>query len=239
MLLIVAGLLVITSWELGTWFFVEQRPPAWHEIFTLMFVVSIITAVLSAWLARRAMSQQLCHAAEIELINAKLREIAITDAVTGVFNHRHFEIMLEQEWQKMQRLRHPLSCIMIDIDDFKKINDTYGHQAGDTILRQLAALLIREFREIDIISRYGGEEFTAILVEKPGYLGGLQHTMDRIRQKVYEERFQCAGVIIHITISVGGAMVPDGGATTPEELVRMADQAMYRAKNAGKNCCRT
>lgn len=240
MLVIVALLVVFIGWELSQWFFADGRKhPAWGEIFIMMFIVSIVTAVFSGWLARRALSQQLIHAAEIEAINTKLREIAITDAVTGVFNHRHFEIVLEQEWQRMQRLNHPLSCVMIDIDDFKKINDEYGHQAGDAILRQLAALLCREFREIDIISRYGGEEFTAILIEKPGHIAGLHHTMDRIRQKVAEERFYHEGKAIRITVSVGGAIVPESGATTPDELVRMADQAMYRAKNAGKNCCRT
>ncbi len=235
----VSTAIIFAAWELGEWFLVgHHEHPAWSEILRGMLAVSVVAAVLSAWLVRRATAEQSQHAIEIEAINTKLREIAITDAVTGVYNHRHFELVLEQEWQKMQRLQHPISCIMIDLDDFKKVNDLHGHQAGDAILHQFANLLMREFREIDIISRYGGEEFTAILIEKPGHLEGLRHTMDRIRQKIAEEKFQHYGKIIQITASLGGAMAPGSGATTPEELVRLADQAMYRAKLAGKNCCR-
>lgn len=231
--------LAFAVWKIGEWFFLGTTiTPDWNEIIRGIFAVAIVTATLSAWLVRHALKNENRHATEIEAINKKLHELAMTDAVTGVSNHRHFEIALEQEWHKMQRLHHPLSCVMIDIDNFKKINDEYGHQAGDTVLRQLAQLLLEEFREIDIISRYGGEEFTAILIEKPGHLAGLRIVIERIRQRIAETEFHHAGRTIRITASIGGALVPDSRVTTPDELVRAADQAMYAAKLAGKNCCR-
>jgi diguanylate cyclase (GGDEF)-like protein len=197
--------------------------------------VFVITLVMSAWVIDKAYK----YIRELKGVRDKLRKLAITDGLTDTYNHRYFELTLEREWKRMQRLHHPLGCIMIDFDNFKQVNDCYGHPTGDTVLRLTAKLLKMEFREIDIVSRYGGEEFVVILVEKPAHLDGLTRTMERIRKKIAEQRFSFQGKEFSITASIGGALVPHPEINTPEDLVRASDQAMYCAKRINKNCSKT
>ncbi len=227
-------------WEVGEEFLL---PDGKHNVIEFKYIARgiaasfVATLVLSSWAIRRAAVERMQHEYEMEAINKKLRKLAITDVVTGVYNHRYFEITLEREWQKMERLDHPLACIMIDLDNFKQVNDRYGHQVGDCVLRDTAQLIQREFREIDIISRYGGEEFIVILAEKPGHMAGLKKTMERIRQSIAAQEITCKDQTIKITASLGGALVPSPQIKSPEELVHAADKAMYCAKQRGKNVC--
>lgn len=239
----VFGVLSVTiflfTWMLSTYLF----PVHTHgfavstpeEFIHAMFSAFVATLIISSWGIRHVVTSQRKYEDELEAVNKKLRELAVTDAVTGVYNHRYFEIMLEKEWQKMLRFAHPLACVILDLDDFKRVNDDYGHQAGDFILRSVAEFLHHEFREIDIVSRYGGEEFAVIMVEKPGHLRGLRLTMERIRKKLATTKFQYGGHTIRITASLGGALAPNPKLGTPAMLVNVADRAMYLAKKAGKN----
>ena len=152
------------------------------------------------------------------------QEISILDGLTGLYNHRHFYEILPREIERAQRYKHSLSVLMIDLDDFKKYNDTNGHLAGDKLLQDLASVLVRTVRSADIVFRYGGEEFTVVLPE----------TTKQTGVEVAKRLFKSAREKLPVTLSVGIAAYPDDGQTT-EEVVTKADFAMYQAKQLGKD----
>lgn len=207
----------------------------WVLIATILFITTLLLAGLAIWQITR---EQFVYARDLQAANRRLRALAMTDGLTGIFNHRYFAQKLNLEWKRRQRLRHPLACVMIDIDNFKSINDHYGHHVGDIVLQKMADLLRDELREIDIISRYGGEEFAIAFMEKPSHLRGLRQTMERIRKRIEKEKFAAGNRKISITASFGGALAPHPKIDSPNKLIQAADRAMYRAKKAGKNCSR-
>lgn len=160
-----------------------------------------------------------------------LQEMAITDPLTGLHNRRHFFQIAEQEIQRAFRYGHLLTAIMIDIDHFKQVNDTCGHIDADQVLRSLAMCLQQNTRQVDILCRYGGEEFILLLAET-GIDQALQ-TAERIRQQIESLPIFIGGTEIRITASLGLAEMQY--AESLEELLRRADQAMYAAKRAGRN----
>ena len=170
--------------------------------------------------------------------NARLHEgtrrLAMTDGLTRLFNHRHFYELLEQEFQRTRRYKTNLSMIMIDIDFFKQINDTYGHQAGDEILKELANVISREVREVDLLARYGGEEFAVLLPQTN--LEKAREVAERIRKSVEKHEFDSLESTIKVTISIGVAGFPENMVNSQTELVQVADTALYKAKESGKNC---
>ncbi len=172
--------------------------------------------------------------------NARLhegtRKLAITDGLTRLYNHRHFYELLEQEFQRATRYESKLSLIMIDIDSFKLINDTHGHQVGDEIIMALAGVISREVRDVDIAARYGGEEM-AVLLPQTG-IRQAKAVAERIRAAVENHDFSLPdrGTV---SISLGVAGFPECGASNYTMLVQVADAALYEAKKAGKNCVRT
>ena len=175
------------------------------------------------------------HAA-LALSNAlnfgELEQASITDYVTGTFNHRYFQQMLRREISRAQRCSHPVSILMIDLDDFKLVNDMHGHPFGDRLLCVLAERMEAHLRGIDILARYGGEEFALIL---PGTsLQSLSAVGERLRTTVAAKPFGINGYDVHLAVSVGGATFPDS-AHEAHQLVECADQAMYRAKQNGRN----
>ncbi|UCF87705.1 MAG: diguanylate cyclase [Nitrospiraceae bacterium] len=174
--------------------------------------------------------------AAMSINNAQLHRqvemLAITDGLTGLFNHKHFQERLNQEFQRIQRIPQPLSLLLIDIDFFKKINDTYGHPAGDMVLKKLAQILKKTLRGIDIIARYGGEEFAAVLMGTDR--GGAKKMAERLRSKVMEIPFQTDEGEIKITLSIGVATHPHD-AEAKDEIISRADQALYHAKESGRN----
>lgn len=160
-----------------------------------------------------------------------LREAAHRDFLTGLYNARAFEVLLQQKIDCFHRYQVPFTLLMVDIDHFKKVNDTYGHAAGDAVLSQLADLLRDTFRPGDEIARKGGEEFIIIVdncdKEK------IVDIAERLRRNVEKEPFLLPqGLVLHLTISAGSASHPDIGE---EELLNMADQALYKAKESGRN----
>ncbi|WP_425059112.1 hypothetical protein SCACP_37770 [Sporomusa carbonis] len=161
--------------------------------------------------------------------------MALTDPLTRLANRRQFEICLDREISRTLNYHRPLSLIMLDIDFFKKVNDTWGHLAGDGILQQMGTMLKERFRSTDISARYGGEEFAVILPETD--LAGAAALAEAFRQSVATAKFEADGKVITVTISLGVATFEShikwGNPKT--ELVDAADQALYRAKQQGRN----
>jgi two-component system, cell cycle response regulator len=165
--------------------------------------------------------------------NVQLAEMAITDALTGLFNRRHLDERLDEMFEHSLRLHEPLSVVMFDIDHFKRVNDTFGHQVGDVVLAQFAQLLKHAARDIDRIGRYGGEEFMVLL---PGTVLDAGVTFARrARQEVETHQFEYEGGALKCTISAGVAAFPHPKVQTRQQLVKSADDALYVAKTTGRN----
>jgi len=172
---------------------------------------------------------------ELAGANARLAQLAVTDGLTGLFNHRHFHERLALEVERSGRNGLPLALFMIDVDHFKKYNDTHGHPAGDEVLRQVARLLVDGRRVNDFCARYGGEEFAVVLVDTPKIIAAK--VAEKLRERVAAYPFASADTQPsgRLTISIGVASFPDD-AGDPESLVRSADAALYRAKAGGRDC---
>jgi two-component system cell cycle response regulator len=166
--------------------------------------------------------------------NHRLEALAQTDPLTQLVNRRALTVRLITEMERVRRYNAPLTMLLLDLDHFKIVNDTYGHLIGDDVLLGLATLLQRAVRTVDTVARYGGEEFVIVLPETSRQ--GAMAFAERIRDKISLHRFQVAGHReIHITASIGVATYPAPGMETPEDLFRAADAALYRAKGSGRN----
>lgn len=169
----------------------------------------------------------------------KIQDLSITDGLTGLYTQSYFKERLKEEVKRARSNKVPLSVAIVDIDFFKKINDTYGHQAGDVILRQVAALLRGRFRETDLLSRYGGEEFGVIMLHTDDE--EAKNVLEEIRKSIEKERFflpieSYHPIQVKITVSIGFAELEKSSASIEEELIKKADKALYSAKKAGRNC---
>lgn len=171
---------------------------------------------------------------QLALTIRRLEESAITDELTGLYNRRFFWETLKDEFSRTKRFHLNLSCLMIDLDFFKKVNDRYGHQAGDQVLKDLARILHKNCRDPDTLARFGGEEFVVILPQTDAK--GAVFQAERLRQKVEAHSFMIgAGGMVKMTISVGAASYPDDRITEIGGLVNIADEAMYTSKQQGRN----
>ena len=163
----------------------------------------------------------------------RVKQLAYLDGLTGIFNRRFFELRIEEELERARRFDSGMAVIMVDIDQFKRLNDEFGHLLGDEVLRQVSSIFSQQLRKIDVVCRYGGEEF-AILLSQTTH----QHALgvaEKLRKMV--DTWQFPGVPRPVTISSGVATSPDHG-TTRDELVKAADAGLYAAKQAGRNCVR-
>ena len=163
---------------------------------------------------------------------AEVQELAITDGLTGLHNRRHFFTLAEREIERAHRYGHPLSMILLDVDHFKQVNDTYGHDVGDQVLRKVTARWRERLRKVDILGRYGGEEFVALLPEKD--LVGAFSAAERMRQSVTESPIETDQGLLAITISLGVADINES-CSDLATLLNHADAALYLAKNEGRN----
>ena len=166
--------------------------------------------------------------------NRRLEALATTDPLTRVLNRRALLDRLTAEVDRARRYDSSLALLLFDVDHFKQINDTAGHLAGDSVLRQLGALLEDAMRKVDIVARYGGEEFIAILPETAA--DGAVVFAERLRERIAMHSFDIgAGRIVRLTVSIGIATFPSSGVGSTEDLIARADEALYRAKAGGRN----
>ena len=160
----------------------------------------------------------------------RVKQLAYIDGLTGIFNRRFFELRFIEELERARRFDGEMAVIMIDIDQFKRLNDDFGHLLGDEVLRQVSSIFHQQLRKIDVVCRYGGEEFAILLSQ-----ANSEHALmiaEKLRKLV--ESWQFPGVPRPVTISAGTASYP-GDGTTRDELVKAADAGMYAAKQAGRN----
>ncbi|MBI5408048.1 MAG: HDOD domain-containing protein [Nitrospirae bacterium] len=173
-------------------------------------------------------------AKELKKANEKLSGLAFRDGLTGIFNHRFFQELLDKEVGRADRYRHPLSLIIFDIDHFKKVNDTFGHPRGDIVLRFIGDLLNRAIRTPDTAARYGGEEFAVVLPETD--LKGAVVVAERLREAVEKLEIKLDDQPVKLTISLGvTSYEPQKGHRTKTDIVEAADKALYNSKMTGRN----
>jgi diguanylate cyclase (GGDEF)-like protein len=170
---------------------------------------------------------------ELEVANKRLRQLSVTDGLTELFNHRHIHELLQEEFERSNRSGEPIAVSMLDLDHFKRVNDTHGHPTGDVILYETAQILRDTAREIDMPGRYGGEEFIVILPNTTE--DAAAHLAERIRQRVLDHVFRDEDTEVHMTLSCGVASFPGEGIDSPESLLKRADEALYAAKEGGRN----
>ena len=170
---------------------------------------------------------------EVRQQNRLLQEMANRDGLTGLYNHRYFHEQLSQDFLRAKRYHEHLTCVLLDIDFFKKFNDTYGHQTGDVVLKNLAQVIEASTRESDLAARYGGEEF-ALVMYHTDQKAALE-AAERLRLKVESQEVNGNGNVLHVTISVGVATFPHENIHDAKELIEFADQALYKAKENGRN----
>ena len=178
---------------------------------------------------------------QLRAAKAQLEKLSVTDGLTGLYNHRHFEERLADEFRRSQRYSDPVSLMMIDLDHFKQVNDRYGHPMGDKVLRGTAELIRSSIRDPDICARYGGEEF-AIILPKTHVQGALavgERIVRALRGKSYPldtvDPATGKPAELRVTGSLGIAFYPSKDVTTAELLVKHADEALYKAKKEGRD----
>lgn len=184
--------------------------------------------------ARNAELSQLRLA--LETANQRLKRLVSVDALTGIANRRHFDRALDRELRRARRESLPLSLVFLDLDEFKRFNDTYGHARGDEVLRLVAHTLDETFRRGgDLVARYGGEEFAVVLPGVDARRAALY--AERLRRRIWRLAlaYEASNVADRVTISGGVATVPPGAIASADQLLHAADKALYRAKCQGRN----
>ena len=193
------------------------------------FAQQVITAAVSAL--------EKAHDVEAAVASREeMQRLAELDPLTETYNRRALTDRLAVEMDRANRFSTVLACLMIDIDNFKEVNDTYGHLVGDRVLRQFASMLQREQRAMDLVARYGGEEFVVLLPETGAT--GARIFAERILRDVGSRTFGDGASPIRLTVSIGGATFPNASALDAASFLHLADQNLYRAKREGRNCYR-
>ncbi len=176
---------------------------------------------------------------ELRATKSELERLSVTDGLTGLFNRRFFQERLKEEFGRAQRYGDALSLMLLDLDHFKRVNDGYGHPFGDEVLRGTAEILRKSTRDVDLCTRYGGEELAVILPRTPatGAIAVAERFLMKMREHRYEVAPQEGGAVLQlvVTASAGVASHPSEGVASWEELLRRADEALYRAKHEGRD----
>ena len=162
----------------------------------------------------------------------RLQQLSIYDSLTEVYNRRYFMLRFSEEFERSKKFGYKISLLMIDADNFKKINDTYGHLAGDAVLHKIARLISENLREIDFVARYGGEEFCVVLLDTDK--NDAIMVAERICAKISKDRIRAFDEILDVTVSLGVATYPTNTLYS-DVLLETADKALYKAKTSGKN----
>lgn len=177
---------------------------------------------------------------QLRAAKSQLEKLSITDGLTGLYNHRHFEERLHEEFRRSHRYSDPIALIMLDLDHFKSINDRFGHPFGDRVLRGTAELISTSIRDPDVCARYGGEEFAIILPR--AHLQGALAVAERIHREMGQKTYpvdpdpgRTKPADVRVTASLGIAFYPSKDVTSAETLVKFADEALYRAKREGRD----
>lgn len=207
-----------------------HQPASWNDL-PLM-----ATLLLGACLARIASSMALQNTLDMRRVTL-LEQESITDPLTGIYNRRYLDRRLDEEFERARRYRMPLSILLIDIDHFKQVNDSYGHQTGDLVLNYLGRLLLDAMRSSDIVARYGGEEFLIIAPNTNGHTA--QGLAERLREHIANHKMVLSNTPrqrqeIAVTASIGVADIY-AHIESAEEMLRVADLALYQAKQDGRN----
>jgi two-component system cell cycle response regulator len=163
----------------------------------------------------------------------RLEQLAVQDELTGLYNYRYMQGRLNEEWKRAERYRYPLACAMIDIDNFKRVNDTHGHDVGDLVLREVAQRITGALREVDVVARYGGEEFLLLLPNT--HFSGALTVADRVWRAIGQRPVSAGDRSVSVTASVGVSLFPSRDVSSKELLVKSADEALYRAKHEGRD----
>lgn len=233
------GNLAFTTWEQRPYLFrfrnyrpVTGMTEFMYQNCTLMPITDTRNNITHICLIIYDVTEIAANKLQLQRANSKLHIISQTDGLTGLLNRKHWEEGLLHEFKRFQRYQHTCSLLMFDIDHFKRINDTYGHPAGDEVIRQTAAALKDCVRDIDICGRYGGEEFTVILVDTNAE--GATVVAERLRKTIESNTVYYDEHVINYTISLGIAEIR-GDIKNPVEWIDSADRGLYRAKRAGRN----
>ena len=168
---------------------------------------------------------------QLQGVLLQMETLAMTDQLTGLFNRRHFQSVIDKEFSRTVRYKRPMSCLMIDIDHFKTINDGYGHNIGDQVLKEISQLMLRCFREVDTVARWGGEEFVVLLPET------TQNNASQVASRLLTSVSTCkfSSLPRLVTVSIGIASMPATTTDTSEKLIAASDRALYEAKARGRN----
>ncbi|HEY6871170.1 MAG TPA: diguanylate cyclase [Geobacteraceae bacterium] len=217
---------------------------SFFALFSIQDVTSLTEAIENHRIAFRKAQEEMTernrvevklvkYTEELQRLNKALKERSIRDGLTGLFNHRYFYYVLRRDFLLVKRSYSDLACLLLDLDHFKRINDTHGHQFGDTVLKKVAARIRSVVRETDLVSRYGGEEFAILLPDTD--LAGAQMAAEKIRARIGNRPFPNGSLDTWITVSIGLATVNEHRPATPQDLLAFADKALYEAKAGGRN----
>lgn len=199
--------------------------------YILLTVGGLLFFILIGYFTEKETSDILKHAAKVKDTNLELTQLATTDGLTKLFNARYIHERLEIEMENSYR--SALSCLLVDIDYFKKINDQYGHPVGDDVLVHVANSLKKSVRKVDLVGRLGGEEFLILLPNTPAHLALM--VAERIRSTIESGSIEVDSQSIHISCSLGVLTYPAEGLTNKQSILKAADEALYLAKNSGRN----
>lgn len=227
---------VVQAMKRGAYDYIVKEPDLGH----LDLLPFVLKDARSKYLLQkeneRLMAELIAKSKQLEELNLKLTELSITDELTRIYNYRFFQLMLEKEWDRAERYKRELSCILFDIDNFKRINDLYGHPVGDKILRELAELISRSVRQSDYLARYGGEEFVMLLPDSN--LRNSLKIAEKLRKLIEDHPFYHAEETLRLTISLGVTSNEMPAVKSTSALMELVDKALYKAKRDGKNCVR-
>ena len=223
---------------------ITDRAGGSYAMFAIQDVTSLTEAIENHRLAltqamlemeerRKAEAELVKNAAELQRLNRILKERSVRDGLTRLYNHRHFYKVLRRDFMLSVRNESDLCCLLLDIDHFKKVNDTYGHPCGDAILKDIANLIRRSLRKTDVAARYGGEEFVILLPQTN--VNGASRLAEHIRALIESNLFHFGLSTIRLTVSIGIATRLSHRPEKPQELLATADRALYRAKDGGRN----